>query len=158
MRMKRILTKSLAVGVSVVIGYSSIAFGSSSRAEAATPESLKLLDTGKELVGTPYLFGAPSGVTYAFDCSSFTQFVFKKLDVSLPRTSIAQAEMGTKVAKGYLSVGDLLFFNTSGSGISHVGIYAGNNKMLHSSKSGVKISDITSAYWNKRYVTARRVL
>jgi cell wall-associated NlpC family hydrolase len=150
--------KTLSVGLCVVIGFSAAAFGSSSRAHAATSESLKLIDMGKDFLGTPYRFGAPSGDTSAFDCSSFTQYVFKKLGVSLPRTAVTQAEMGEKVSKSYLSVGDLLFFNTNGSGISHVGIYAGDNKMLHSGSDGVEISDITTAYWKHRYVTARRVL
>jgi len=128
-------------------------------AEAATPQSEALIKSGKEYLGVPYRLGAPSGSTYAFDCSSFTQYLFKKNGISLPRTSSAQSTKGTKVAKSYLSMGDLVFFNTNGRSISHVGVYAGQNKMLHTSSSkGVVLSDMNTSYWNNRYVTARRVL
>lgn len=67
--------------------------------------------------------------------------------------------MGKKVDKGSLSMGDLVFFNTNGKSISHVAIYAGNNKIVHSSSSqGVTVSDMNSKYWKSKFVTARRVL
>ncbi|MGG4033388.1 C40 family peptidase [Paenibacillus cisolokensis] len=152
---KRIVSASLCAA----IGFTAVAATSNSKADAATPKSIELINYGKKYLGVPYRFGAPSGVTYAFDCSSFTQFVFKKYEVSLPRTAVAQASKGVKVDKGYLSMGDLVFFRTSGSRISHVGIYAGNNQMLHSSSSkGITITSINSTYWKSKYVTARRVL
>ncbi|MNZ98745.1 Murein DD-endopeptidase MepS/Murein LD-carboxypeptidase precursor [compost metagenome] len=153
--------KSIAkAGVCSAIVMSAIAIGSFTQtAHAATPQTIELISTSKTYIGTPYKFGAPAGVTYAFDCSSFTQFIFKGLDIELPRTSAAQANVGEKVAKGSLSMGDLVFFNTNGKSISHVAIYAGNNKIIHSSSSnGVTLSDLDSSYWSKRYVTARRVL
>lgn len=129
------------------------------KAEAATAETVALISSGKNYLGVPYQYGAPAGVTYAFDCSSFTQYMFNGLDVSLPRTASAQASKGVKVAKTDLSMGDLVFFKTNGKSISHVAIYAGSNKILHSSSSqGVTVSDMTSSYWTKYYVTARRVL
>ncbi|WP_253944833.1 C40 family peptidase [Paenibacillus sp. NEAU-GSW1] len=141
------------------IGISAFAFGfSANKAEAATPETLELISNGKDFIGTPYKYGAPAGVTYAFDCSSFTQYMFNGLDVDLPRSSSAQAKVGVKVPKTELSVGDLVFFKTNGTSISHVAIYAGSSKILHSSSSkGVTISNMDSAYWKKYYVTARRV-
>lgn len=148
----------LATALGVTIGLSA-AFGSAAPADAATPKSIKLVSSGKTYLGVPYRFGAPSGITSAFDCSSFTQYVFRKSGVSLPRTSVTQASVGKKVAKNYLSMGDLVFFNTTGSGISHVGIYAGYGKMLHSSSSkGVTITNMNTSYWKSKYVTARRVL
>lgn len=155
------LLKSIAkAGICSAIVLSAFTFGSNAQqAHAATPETINLISTGKVYLGTPYKFGAPAGVTYAFDCSSFTQFLFKGFDVNLPRTSVAQAAVGEKVAKGSLSMGDLVFFNTNGKSISHVAVYAGNNKIIHSSSSkGVAVSNMDSGYWAKRYVTARRVI
>lgn len=160
MRTLNTLQQIVQIGACAAIVCSAIAFGASPEStHAATPTSLKLIDTGKAYIGTPYRYGAAPGSTDAFDCSSFTQYIFKSFDVWLPRTSAAQASMGTKVDKGSLSVGDLVFFKTNGKSISHVAIYAGNNKMIHSSSSaGVTISDMNASYWKSKYVTARRVL
>lgn len=159
--MRSSLLKRIAqIGVCGAIAWSAVTFGGAAgKAEAATAQSLALIETGKDYIGVPYLYGAPAGATYAFDCSSFTQYIFKAFDVELPRTSSAQAKAGEKVSKAYLSVGDLVFFNTNGKSISHVAIYAGNNKMIHSSSSkGVTVSNMNTSYWKSKYVTARRVL
>jgi cell wall-associated NlpC family hydrolase len=160
MRKSKLMKSIAKAGICSAIVMSAITFGSfAQQAHAATPETIDLVSVGKEYIGTPYKFGAPAGVTYAFDCSSFTQFLFKGLDVSLPRTSTAQATIGEKVPKGSLSMGDLVFFKTNGKSISHVAIYAGNNKIIHSSTSqGVTVSNLNTNYWSKSYVTARRVL
>ncbi|MDQ0111896.1 C40 family peptidase [Paenibacillus harenae] len=160
MRKTNVFKTVAKAGICAAIVLSAFTFGSNSQhAHAATTESIKLISESKNFIGTPYKYGAPAGVTYAFDCSSFTQFIFKGFDVSLPRTSTAQAAEGEKVAKGSLSMGDLVFFKTNGKSISHVAIYAGNNKIVHSSSSkGVTLSSLNSGYWSKYYVTARRVL
>ena len=74
------------------------------------------------------------------------------LGKSIPRTSTAQYASSKKISKSSLQVGDLVFFNTSGGGISHVSIYAGNNKLLHAAGNKVKYSNINDGYWNKRIV------
>ncbi|WP_139991517.1 C40 family peptidase [Paenibacillus paridis] len=160
MRKLHIMKSIAKAGICSAIVMSAITFGSfAPKAHAATPETINLIESGKEYIGTPYKFGAPAGVTYAFDCSSFTQFLFKGLDVNLPRTSTAQAKVGETVAKGSLSMGDLVFFKTNGKTISHVAIYAGNNKIIHSSTSqGVTVSNLNTSYWTKSYVTAKRVV
>jgi cell wall-associated NlpC family hydrolase len=86
--------------------------------------------------------------------------MFGSIGVWLPRTSSAQAYMGKKVDKGSISMGDLVFYSTNGGkSISHVAIYAGGGKILHSSSSkGVTLTDMNSSYWKTKYVTARRVL
>ena len=151
--------KLMMVGLLASIGWFGTAAADSSTSSAATAESLELLSIGKDYIGTPYVYGASGIWGTSFDCSSYTQFVFRLLGISLPRTSVEQAYVGEKVAKAYLSVGDLVFYKTGSGWISHVAIYAGNGKILHASTSqGVTISDMNSSYWKSKYVTARRVL
>jgi probable lipoprotein NlpC len=152
--MKIMLTCSLIVTV-----WFGIVIFSSSKVSAATEESLQLISYGKEHLGTPYQFGAASGITYEFDCSSYVQYVYSQFGIDLPRTSVDQSNVGKKVDKSNLSVGDLVFFRTGGGGISHVAMYAGDGRILHASSSkGVTLDNLESSYWKKAYVTARRVL
>lgn len=156
---KKFIIKALLACSLAVTGLFGTMIGSSSTANAATPDSLNLLAFGKDYIGTPYQYGSQPGDTSTFDCSSFVQYVFKQAGIDLPRTSVSQSYTGEKVDKGYLSVGDLVFFKTGGGGISHVAIYAGDGKILHASTSqGVTVSNMNSNYWSKAYVTARRVL
>ncbi len=108
-------------------------------------------------LGTSYRTGGMS--TAGFDCSGFTKYVYKKMGLTLPRTSKAQYKVGTSVSRSKLRAGDLVFFNTVGSGVSHVGIYVGNGKFANSSSSrGVTISSMNQSYWANRYVGAKRVM
>jgi hypothetical protein len=127
-------------------------------AYAATPTTAKLIDNSKSYIGTAYRYGSKPGNTKSFDCSSYTLYMFQLSNYDLPRSSVAQAKVGKKVSRSNLSQGDLVFFNTNGRGISHVGIYVGNNNFIHASTDrGVIISALDQPYYNKRYVTARRV-
>ncbi len=144
-----------------MIGFSAAAaFGHAPKAAASSATGARVLAIGDNYLGVRYKFGAPTGVSYVFDCSSFTQYVFRKVGVHLPRLSKQQAAKGRYVSRSHLQKGDLVFFSTPDSRgkIGHVGIYAGNNRMLHTyGQGGVKFSTINS-YWSKRYITARRVL
>ncbi|MBP2002768.1 cell wall-associated NlpC family hydrolase [Paenibacillus shirakamiensis] len=112
----------------------------------------------KSVYGTPYKTGGTT--SRGFDCSGFTSFVFKKMGVSLARQSKAQFKQGSPVmARGQLKAGDLVFFNTLGNGVSHVGVYVGNGQFAHASSSkGIHIDRLSNTYFNKRYVGAKRIL
>ncbi|WP_036719991.1 C40 family peptidase [Paenibacillus sp. JCM 10914] len=110
-----------------------------------------------QLLGTRYSYGGntPSG----FDCSGFTMYVFAQLGLKLPHQSGSQFQMGSSVTRKDLRPGDLVFFNTSGRGISHVGIYIGDDKFAHSSSSrGVVINRLTEDYYAQRYVGSKRIM
>lgn len=118
-----------------------------------------VLNLAYSKLGSPYEWGASGPNT--FDCSGFTSYVFRNAaGVSLPRTSSAQSGYGRTVSKSNLQPGDLVFFNTSGKGVSHVGIYEGGGNMIHSPSSGktVSVTSINSSYYSARFVTAKRVL
>ncbi len=120
-----------------------------------------LIAYSKTFLGTPYVYGGDSPSDGGFDCSGFTQYVFGKHGYTINRISKDQALNGTSVAEANLQPGDLVFHSFEGNGvISHVGIYIGGGKMIHSPKTGdtVKITDITTNYWTSRYVTARRII
>jgi cell wall-associated NlpC family hydrolase len=94
---------------------------------------------------------SPSG----FDCSGYTQHIFAMLGIHLPRTADAQYYSGNRI-RGQMSVGDLVFFQTYAPGPSHVGIYLGGGRFIHSSSHGVMISRLADSYWSARYLGAKR--
>lgn len=142
------------------IAYSGVT-GNTGNSSPATVSASQIIAYGERFLGTPYQFGAKYETSGKFDCSSFVQYVYGHFGIDLPRVSRNQAKVGKPVSRANLKKGDLVFFTTSTSGnqIGHVGIYAGNGKVLHTyGEGGVKYSSITSGFWDKHYVTARRVL
>ncbi len=120
----------------------------------------KVVATAKSLLGTPYVWGGDAIADGGFDCSGFTQYTFKSVGYTINRISIDQSKQGQYVAKENLQAGDLVFYSLAGDGnISHVGIYIGAGKMIHSPKTGdvVKTTDITTAYWQTRFIAAKRI-
>lgn len=123
-------------------------------AEAATPEQLTA--EASKYIGVKYVYGGTS--VNGFDCSGYTQYVFNRLGISIPRTTSQQWNTGTAVSKANLKVGDLVFFNTTGRVASHVGIYMGNGQFIHSGTStGVTKASINSSYWSPKFNGGRRV-
>ncbi len=110
-------------------------------------------------LGTRYRFGGISPDT-GFDCSGLVAYSAERsLGLKLPRNAAEIARQGTSVDKKELRVGDLVFFNTMGRRFSHVGIYLGEDRFVHSPSAGgvVRVENINMAYWSKRYNGARRL-
>ncbi|MFX3619172.1 MAG: LysM peptidoglycan-binding domain-containing protein [Sporolactobacillus sp.] len=145
-------TKMLSVALVGGLVVTGIGTHPAKAASAATP-----VDLAEQSIGQAYSWGAN-------DCSGFTMRVFSHFGVQLPHNSAAQAGYGTPVSQADLQPGDLVFFRTSGSGISHVGIYVGNNRMIsaENEQTGVRETQIfgggASSYWQPRFVTARRIM
>lgn len=116
-----------------------------------------VLDYAKQFIGVRYSSGgeSPSG----FDCSGYVRYVYKNFGFDLVHTAAGQSKAGTAVARNNLSPGDLVFFNTGGSGINHTGIYVGDNQFIHASTSrGIRIDSMSDGYWNPKYRGATRLL
>lgn len=118
---------------------------------------INLLQNMEHWWGTHYCMGGST--ENCIDCSAFTQIMMRdvyRLDV--PRTAQEQFDNSNRVQVEDLEEGDLVFFQTSGRGISHVGIYITNNKFVHAATSnGVSISDLNDSYWRTRFKGAGRV-
>lgn len=141
--------------------------------ESATPVQLKyavllkteveslpdknLLESVDKWYGVRYRTGGNS--SKGIDCSGFTVAVYAAVyGFCLPRVSKEQYRISRKISTTELKEGDLLFFNTRGSGVSHVGVYLGNNKFIHATVSrGVMVNDIFETYYIKRFIGAGRI-
>ncbi len=110
-------------------------------------------------LGVPYRLGG-SSIETGFDCSGFVKAVYEQtLGLVLPRKAEQQAAATENIDKKDLQPGDLVFFNTLHRAFSHVGIYVGNNRFIHSPKPGaeVRVESMAGAYWDRRFDGARRV-
>jgi cell wall-associated NlpC family hydrolase len=134
--------------------------------ETALPSTLKaaandVLFQAIGLVGTPYRYGGNSPET-GFDCSGLINFVFlHSAGLKLPRTTRELIEIDAPVvARDRLYPGDLVYFNTLGGRVSHIGIYVGERRFVHAPSSGgtVRMDNLDTDYWRKHYVEAKRVL
>src|SRR5262245_38910873 len=116
-----------------------------------------LVGTALSFRGTPYRNGGsdPSG----FDCSGFTQYVYAQYGIPIGRDVREQFRHGQPIETRDLAPGDLVFFDTSEGGVSHVAIAVGGNQFVHapSSTGVVRVERLSATYWSRRYVGARRV-
>ncbi|HNV04100.1 MAG TPA: C40 family peptidase [Vicinamibacterales bacterium] len=114
--------------------------------------------TAERLLGAPYRDGGaqPDG----FDCSGLVSYVFARHGIPVPRDVRRQAVAGIEVEPAEVLPGDLLFFATTGSGPTHVGIAMGGGRFIHAPKNGavVRMESLSSTYWSSRFVSARRLL
>lgn len=147
----------MALLVSLLIGSMPMLIGSAEAAPAGLGS--KVVSTAYRYRGRPYVFGARG--PYSFDCSGFTRYVYRLYGYYLPHSAASQSRLGQYVSKGNWKAGDLIFFrNTYKAGVSHVGIYVGNNRMIHAwPKKGVIVTTFTAyRYFTSRYAGARRAM
>jgi cell wall-associated NlpC family hydrolase len=125
---------------------------------SALPEvRQRILKEAIRWLGTPYKFGGSS--RSGIDCSGFVQNVYRTVDAKLPRNSAQQSSVGTTVDIEHAMPGDLVFFNTSGRGVSHVGIVVDRDAFVHASTSdGVTVSLLSQPYYHSRIVSIQRVI
>ena len=146
--------KSIILILMLITGGWSKTLSQNIKKHSVSFSSSKIEKTAKKYLGRRYRFGG-------FDCSKFTQTVYKKHHKNIPRTARGQAKVGKHIKKSKLKKGDLVFFkNTYKHGISHVGIYIGNNKFIHASSAAKKvtISSLNKAYYKNHYAGARRLI
>jgi cell wall-associated NlpC family hydrolase len=120
----------------------------------------RVVQTAESWIGTPYVWGGDNPDD-GFDCSGLVRFVFQQtLGMELPRIAKQQRKRGTAVAQNQMKPGDLVFFNTRRDPGSHVGIYLGDDRFLHAPSRGseVRIDDMHSSYWKRRFTGARRLI
>jgi len=131
--------------------------GPSPAASPAQQRTAKLIQDALSSRGTRYRWGGTS--RGGFDCSGFTRYLMaRNLGVNLPHSAHAQAHYGQKVALEELREGDLVFFRTYSRGISHVGVYIGDNRFIHAPRTGRTVAvDMLTGYYRRRFVTGRRL-
>jgi cell wall-associated NlpC family hydrolase len=130
----------------------------------AGASAARVLATGEQYLGERYVYGGAKP-DVGFDCSGFVQYVFGRHGLYLPRTSRQQATAGRALPRALTALrpGDLMLFSSKGRGVDHVAIYAGDNRILHSSAGagGVIYDDLSTPrgrWYLARHVTSRRVL
>lgn len=126
-----------------------------------TPAGLNagVVTAAKYLLGSRVVWGGASPAQ-GFDCSGLVQYIFRQLGVELPRTADLQYLAGGMVPRTALRPGDLVYFTTYAPGASHVGVYIGGGKFIHTSYSQgvVAVGDLNDPYFAQRYYGANRIL
>jgi cell wall-associated NlpC family hydrolase len=125
----------------------------------ASNVALSVVAAAFEAVGTPYLWGGNDG--NGFDCSGLIRHAYGRHGIELPRISRDQLRMGEAVELDVASLypGDILGFSAvPGGPATHVGLYVGDGEFIHSSTSGVRVSDLREPYWQRHFMAARRMV
>ena len=126
---------------------------------SASEKTQLMLGNAMGMLGVPYRRGGTNEAT-GFDCSGFVRHLYEtSVGRLLPRRADEQARATDKIERSELTPGDLVFFNTLRRTFSHVGIYLGDGKFIHSPSAGkaVRVDDLRDAYWKNRFTGARRV-
>jgi cell wall-associated NlpC family hydrolase len=158
-----LITNSLTVFAGegdVPTGLSAPAVNAETSAEAAAPAGNGVVFQALALIDVDYKRGGRVPLT-GLDCSGLVRYVYQQArGVELPNTALELSRVGTKVGRGELKPGDLVFYHTLRKAFSHVGIYLGDNRFIHAPSTGgaVRIDDMTMAYWAKRFNGARRII
>ncbi|KZT15892.1 hydrolase [Acidovorax sp. GW101-3H11] len=129
------------------------------KAHTVAGQASELVVNAMGFLGVPYKRGGNSAET-GFDCSGFVRAMYEQtVGLLLPRRADQQAAATQVIDKKELQPGDLVFFNTMRRNFSHVGIYVGDGKFIHSPRSGseIRVEDMGVAYWKRRFNGARRV-
>jgi peptidoglycan DL-endopeptidase LytE len=128
------------------------------RLDPTLPPVTGLRAIAERYLGVTYVYGGSSAD--GLDCSGFVGLVFQEMGMKLPRTSREQFQTGVAVDRSSLELGDLVFFDTTGKGVSHVGIYLGDGAFIHAASNPGKVieSQLSERYYASRYLGARRVL
>lgn len=114
----------------------------------------KLISTATSLTGTPYVWGGST--TRGFDCSGYIYYVFNQAGIKIPRTNTNGYDARSYEVSNP-QVGDLVFFsNTYKAGISHMGIYIGDNKFIHAGGDRVQVTSLNDSYWGKKFDSFKR--
>jgi len=122
-----------------------------------------LISTARSIAGTPYESGGlrthPTNPRAGLDCSEYTAWVYAQHGVTLPWNAQAQFDATTRIDASQLQPGDLVFFQgtTDQPGITHVGMYIGNGRMINSQDGGVMEADLSTQYWRDRIAGYGRV-
>jgi cell wall-associated NlpC family hydrolase len=133
----------------------------------SSPKTLadSIIATAADAMGRPYQFGGTGENGAGFDCSGLIQYAYAKHGIRLPRRSTDQAREGTKVDRkvALLKPGDLLTFSNRGGPVTHVGLYLGERRFIHSATRGVQVSTLSAEdpygrWWYQRWVGARRIV
>lgn len=157
---RHVSAKRAASVSAAVSGKGSGASGASQRIDVSgslPAETRRLLEEARRWMGTSYRYGGStrSGV----DCSGLTSQIFvNALQIKLPRSSAQQSEYCRRIDRSELMEGDLVFFRTGSKGVSHVGMYVGDGRIIHSSTSrGVIVSSLDESYYRRTYHSSGRV-
>ncbi len=135
------------------------AAGTDSGLEPDRGSAPTVMDRALDLIGVRYRRGGDNPQT-GFDCSGLVNHVFREAyGMILPRSSRAISKAGSSVAKDELQAGDLVLFHNLRNAVSHIGIYLGDNRFVHSPRPGlaVSVADLRERYWARRYFGARRI-
>jgi cell wall-associated NlpC family hydrolase len=124
---------------------------------ASDETARKAVAVAREMIGKPYRYAGdtPAG----FDCSGLVRYSYGRAGISMPRATPAQRSATTLISVRGLRPGDLLFFDQEGKKASHVGMYLGDGRFVHAPSTGgrVRTDSLSSEYWKKHFVEARRI-